>query len=173
MALGETLTILRKSRGLSQEQLAEELGLTRQTISKWELNQSTPDIAYLVRLSDYFGVSTDYLIKGERSQTRSDDSETETRASKELFGDNVYKWCFYFGVVSMGVALAGIIAFIICSALNPWCAMVNNMVFEGIMGFLIGTKTLWFFVALAILFVTGCSVSVYAIIKSRKGQQSQ
>lgn len=48
MALDETLTILRKSRGLSQEQLAEELGLTRQTISKWELNQSTPDIAYII-----------------------------------------------------------------------------------------------------------------------------
>lgn len=171
MALGETLTMLRKSKGLSQEQLAGELSLTRQTISKWELNQSTPDLAYLVRLSDYFGVSTDYLIKGENPHTPSDHSEAEARASMQLSGNNVYKWCFYFGVVSTGVALAGMIAFIVCSALNPWCAMVDNMVFEGIMGFLIGTKTLWFFVALAILFATGCSVSLYAIIKSRKVQR--
>ena len=90
MALGETLTMLRKSKGLSQEQLAGELGLTRQTISKWELNQSTPDLAYLVRLNDYFGVSTDSLIKGENPHTPSDHSEAEARASKQLSGNNVY-----------------------------------------------------------------------------------
>lgn len=64
MAFCETLTYLRKLKGLSQEQLAQELDITRQTISKWELNQSTPDIDYLLRLSEYFEVSTDYLLKG-------------------------------------------------------------------------------------------------------------
>lgn len=44
MTFGENLVYLRKSKGVSQEKLAEELGLTRQTISKWELNQSTPDL---------------------------------------------------------------------------------------------------------------------------------
>ena len=63
MAFGENLTFLRKSRGLSQEQLAEELDLTRQTISKWELNQSLPDLDFLLQLSDFFQVSTDDLIK--------------------------------------------------------------------------------------------------------------
>ena len=63
MTFGETLTALRKTKGLSQEQLAENLGLTRQTISKWELNQSSPDISYIIQLSDFFGVSADYLIK--------------------------------------------------------------------------------------------------------------
>ncbi len=66
MAFGETLSNLRKAKGLSQEQLAAELGLTRQTISKWELNQSTPDLDYLLRLSDFFAVSTDFLIKGKQ-----------------------------------------------------------------------------------------------------------
>lgn len=64
MAFGEILTTLRKSRGMSQEQLAEQLNLTRQTISKWELDQSTPDMEYIIKLSDLFGVTTDYLIKG-------------------------------------------------------------------------------------------------------------
>ena len=68
MALGEILTNLRKAKGLSQEQLAEELNLTRQTISKWELNQSTPDIDYLLQLSNFFGVTTDYLIKGKQPE---------------------------------------------------------------------------------------------------------
>ena len=69
MNLGYRISKLRKDKGLSQEQLAEELYLTRQTISKWELNQSTPDVDYLAKLSNYFGVTTDYLIKGESSFT--------------------------------------------------------------------------------------------------------
>lgn len=50
---------------MSQEQLAEVLGLTRQTISKWELNQSTPDLQYILQMGEFFNVSLDYLIKGE------------------------------------------------------------------------------------------------------------
>lgn len=51
MTFGETLTNLRKSKGLSQSQLADALNLTRQTISKWELDQSTPDITYILHLA--------------------------------------------------------------------------------------------------------------------------
>lgn len=65
MTLGEKLQKLRKERGLSQEALAEKVAVTRQTISKWELNQSTPDLALLAQLSDIFQVSTDYLIRTE------------------------------------------------------------------------------------------------------------
>lgn len=176
MALGERLTNLRKSKGLSQEQLAGELDLTRQTISKWELNQSTPDLEYLVRLSDFFGVSTDYLIRGEQTNPPcSNDSEFETNDTvymqKQLFDANTYKRCFHLGAISMGVSLAGIIVFVICSALNPWGAMVNNMYFEGLLGFLIGTNTLWFFAILLVLFVVGSLVSAYAILKNRKIKQ--
>ena len=177
MAFGETLTYLRKSRGLSQEQLAGELDLTRQTISKWELNQSTPDLGYLVRLSDFFGVSIDYLVRGEQENRASgaDDTEYETSnvmgASKQAPSVNVHRWCFYLGIISMGVSLLGMIAFVICSALHPWGAMVNYMYFEGLLGFLIGTSTLWFFVVLLVLFAAGATISVYAILKNRKKMQ--
>ncbi len=59
MSIGERLTQLRKRNGLSQEELAEKLGLTRQTISKWELNQSSPDIEYGIALCDCVDVSSD------------------------------------------------------------------------------------------------------------------
>lgn len=65
MTLGEKLQTLRKREGLSQEALAEQVAVTRQTISKWELDQSTPDLAYIAQLSDLFHVSTDYLIKDD------------------------------------------------------------------------------------------------------------
>ena len=67
MTLGEKLQMLRKEQGLSQEALAAKVNVTRQTISKWELNQSTPDLALLAQLSDLFHVSTDCLIRNERT----------------------------------------------------------------------------------------------------------
>ena len=65
MTLGQRLQNLRKEAGLSQEALSEKMAVTRQTISKWELDQSTPDAAYLIQLSDLFSVTTDYLLKGQ------------------------------------------------------------------------------------------------------------
>lgn len=65
MKFSEKLTELRRSRGWSQEQLGERLGVTRQTVSKWELGATTPELEKLAMMSDIFGVSTDELIKGE------------------------------------------------------------------------------------------------------------
>ena len=70
MNIGEKITNLRKSKGITQEQLAEQLGVTRQTISKWELDQSTPDLNYISQLSELFGVTTDYLIKGKEEEKK-------------------------------------------------------------------------------------------------------
>ena len=62
MTLGEKLQLLRRSRGLSQEQLAAELDVSRQAVSKWECGDSTPDLDKLRAICTYFGVTTDYLI---------------------------------------------------------------------------------------------------------------
>lgn len=64
MNFNEKLIELRKSKGLSQDELGNELGVSRQTISKWELAQSYPDFQRLVLLSDYFELSLDELVKG-------------------------------------------------------------------------------------------------------------
>lgn len=162
MTFGETLIALRKSKGLSQEQLAEKLCLTRQTISKWELNQSSPDISYIIQLSAFFGVSTDYLIKGEQA----DDSppcEPESQPEQTKINDNIYKLCVFAGSIIAGASLIGIIVFVICSALNPWGATLGRWYFEGLLGFLLGTGTLWFFIILTILFTAGISATVYGI----------
>lgn len=63
MTLGEKLQRLRKQRGWSQEALAEKMAVTRQTVSKWELDQSVPELNCITRFSDLFGVSVDYLIR--------------------------------------------------------------------------------------------------------------
>lgn len=63
MKFHEKLLALRKQAGLSQEELGLELGVSRQTVSKWEAGQSYPDFHRLVLLGDYFGLSLDELVR--------------------------------------------------------------------------------------------------------------
>ena len=67
MTLGERLLIYRNRVGLSQEKLAEKIGVTRQTVSKWETNQSTPDFDKIIPLCEILGITTEELIKGEKT----------------------------------------------------------------------------------------------------------
>ena len=64
MTLADRILELRKQKGISQEALADQLGVSRQAISKWESEQSTPELDKIILMSDFFGVTTDYLLKG-------------------------------------------------------------------------------------------------------------
>ncbi len=64
--LGERITVLRKNMNMSQETLAERIGVSRQAISKWERGEATPDIYNLTTLADIFEMSIDELIRGEQ-----------------------------------------------------------------------------------------------------------
>lgn len=63
MTLGEKIYKLRTKRGMSQEALGEALGVSRQSVSKWETDQSIPELDKIVAISEIFAVSTDYLLK--------------------------------------------------------------------------------------------------------------
>lgn len=63
MILGEKITELRKRSGLSQEQLGDRLGVSRQAVSKWEMSQAMPDIDRILAMSEYFEVPADFLLK--------------------------------------------------------------------------------------------------------------
>ena len=65
MKLSEKIVRLRKSRGMSQEALAEALGVSRQAVSRWEVGSALPDASNLLQLSRLFGVSADYLLNDE------------------------------------------------------------------------------------------------------------
>jgi transcriptional regulator with XRE-family HTH domain len=60
--LGQRLYDLRREKGLSQEQLAQVIGVSRQTVSKWETDQSTPDLERLMALADCYGLTLDALV---------------------------------------------------------------------------------------------------------------
>lgn len=86
--LSEKIYKLRKSSGLSQEQLAEQLGVSRQAISKWESGTAVPESEKLVTISNYFGVSVDYLLKDEEEaqvNTADGKNEENTKATAGIF----------------------------------------------------------------------------------------
>ena len=76
--LGERLAKLRKKAGLSQEQLAEELGVSRQAVSRWETGEAAPDTENLIALADIFNVSIDELIREQKKgQPKGEPEEVE------------------------------------------------------------------------------------------------
>lgn len=64
MTLADRIQHLRKAKGISQEELADQIGVSRQAVSKWESGQSSPDLEKVILLSEFFDVATDYLLKG-------------------------------------------------------------------------------------------------------------
>lgn len=70
MILADKITDLRKKNGWSQEELANQLGVSRQAVSKWESASSIPDLDKIVKMSIIFGVSTDYLLKDSLEERR-------------------------------------------------------------------------------------------------------
>ncbi|MBP3208304.1 MAG: helix-turn-helix transcriptional regulator [Oscillospiraceae bacterium] len=82
--IGGFLKDLRKEKGITQEQLAEKLGVSGRTISRWETGNNMPDISLLVEIAEYFDVSIPEIIKGER---KSEDMKEETKEVAETMSD--------------------------------------------------------------------------------------
>lgn len=69
MIFSEKLFVLRKSKGLTQEDLAEHLNVSRQAIAKWESGQAYPDISNIIAISEFFRVTIDHLVKDNNNCT--------------------------------------------------------------------------------------------------------
>ena len=101
--LSEKIYKLRKNNGLSQEQLAEKLNVSRQAISKWESGTAVPESEKLIILSNYFGVSVDYLLK--------DDAENPVNVADHTTDKNPKM------IAGIIICLAGIVSMIIWGVL--------------------------------------------------------
>lgn len=80
MRFEEKIVELRKQKGLSQEELAEQLGVSRQAVSRWELGQTLPDIPNLLQLCEMFSVSADYLVRDEEQTAEKSGQNAKTIA---------------------------------------------------------------------------------------------
>ena len=131
MKLGNHIKHYRNEKGLSQEELAERVYVTRQTISNWENNKNYPDINSIVLLSEVFEISIDNLIKGDLEQMK---KEINSEEVKKL---NFYSWMvliiFLIAIISLipmlkFIGLYGFIPYFILMA----CAMFFALKIEKI-----------------------------------------
>lgn len=120
MAFSEKLYALRKKSGLSQEQLAEQLGVSRQAISKWESGQSIPENATMLVLSNHFHVSLDYLMK--------DDALQEGLSPQPAKPNHATGHAQYF--VGLFICLIGVVCLIVFGLISIFNPAVANQIGE-------------------------------------------
>ena len=128
MEFNNKLYELRKQKGFSQEELANRLNVSRQTVSKWEVGDSTPDMERLIAISDLFGISLDELVLGKAPEPET--PPPPPPAKSELYSDikehiltdenrKKAKKGLKIGAMILGAFLAiDLISFIIYVALN-------------------------------------------------------
>ena len=120
MQFNEKIISLRKSMGLSQEELGAELHVSRQTISKWESAQFYPDFQRLVLLSDYFGLTLDELVRDvDVADVRAKNLNSEKLDS--IYNDvgtakKFIKWYLIIAGTGAGVVLVILLSFILRAA---------------------------------------------------------
>lgn len=120
MTFGEKLQALRKARGWSQEELATQINVSRQALSKWESDASVPDTENVVALSRLFGVSTDYLLL-ENGETTAQAVPTAAPAAESKWPVMRIVWLF-----TMILAILGKIALRIWASTLPPTVVYNG-----------------------------------------------
>lgn len=130
MSLGQRLIELRKEKKLSQEEVAGKLNVTRQTVSKWETDQSTPDFDKILPLCELYGISTEELITGKKVVIQEEKtkeeiiSDTPEKKSKRVKG-------LVIGILIYFVAISWIMVSIPVIKMNP---IVSSAIFLLICG---------------------------------------
>lgn len=105
MNLGERLLDLRKSKHLSQEEVAEKLNVTRQTISKWETDQSMPDLDKIVPLCELYGITSDELLTGVKKESSGVTSTVQDNFKvKRATGIGIAVFLYFIAVIVLIVS---------------------------------------------------------------------
>ena len=144
MRLGEKIQILRRQKDISQEQLAENLNVSRQAISKWETGECLPDIENILQLSNIFDVTTDYLLKTYYDETPVSPQQSTSFEDgfmlEDDHGDNFtgrFNYSFNIeGVVYPAAVLAFLVMGFIWGLWHPgWLVFVAAWVIEEIISY--------------------------------------
>ena len=129
MTLGERLTLLRKEKGYSQEEVAEKLNVTRQTVSKWELDQSTPDFDKVIPICKLYGISSEELLTGRKPDVNNDNCEYNLMTDEEIKKSKAKAIC-----VSVAIFILSIVWILISEPINFISEEVMVAIFLVIIG---------------------------------------
>lgn len=140
MILADKIMTLRKKCGWSQEDLADQLGISRQSVSKWESGMSIPDLEKIVKMSSLFGVSTDYLLKDEiegelPSETMATDDDVLRSVSLEeanTYMDLVKECAPKFATAISALVMCPIPLLLLGGMAETWPQKFSEDIFGGI-----------------------------------------
>lgn len=172
MIFADKLILLRKKAGWSQEELADQMNVTRQSVSKWEGAQSVPDLEKMLRLSELFGVSTDYLLKDEIEEAEHIDSSDNTPTLRRVSMEEANA----FLSVKLRTAKTIAYAAFLC-ILSPIALLILSAISESTVGVLneniangIGMIVLIILVAIAaVMFISsGSKTAPFAYLEKEK-----
>ncbi len=134
MDLGEKLYALRREKHLSQEEVAEKLNVTRQTVSKWETNQSTPDFDKIAPLCALYGISADELLTGVKKE---ENVYPENKEERKLENQRKKALAIGIGILIYFIAIAWIMVSIPVLRMNPISASAIFLLICGVATFVI------------------------------------
>lgn len=172
MIFADKLILLRKKAGWSQEELAEQMNVTRQSVSKWEGAQSVPDLDKMIRLSELFGVSTDYLLKDEIEQAEHINSSNDILSLKRVSMEEANAFLSVKSRTAKTIAYAAFLCI-----LSPIALLMLGAISESTAGGLnediasgIGMIVLIIFVAIAaVMFISsGSKTAPFAYLEKEK-----
>lgn len=154
MTFSEKLIRLRKREGVSQEELAAYLEVSRQAVSRWEQGTALPDAGNLLKLRQRFGVSVDWLLEDAKGWEAQADRPVAPEASEEAVPKvrkSVLPWAIPLGISTLGLLLLGIFAsvfpaeYVIGAAMEVGKEARPPEVYTGLAGFLKCNNLFWLF----------------------------
>ena len=155
MTIGEKLQRLRKARGWTQEELAERVGVSRQSLSKWEANATLPDTANVIALADLFGVTTDYLLREDAAPpVRTESGEADAAAKPG-------RTCWYAsprelgGRLMVAGAAIGLIVLRVLASVYPARVGIDGREYTGFAAFLYYYDLWWALWLMAAMLLLG------------------
>lgn len=139
MTLGEKLQKLRKSQAWTQEELAEKVGVSRQSLSKWESDGALPDTANIIVLADLFGVTTDYLLREAPPADAAAPADSPAAPPVIQLVPPQKKappTLLLLGGLLLALGLIGYLALQIAQAANPCNYFINGREYTGLQGYI-------------------------------------
>lgn len=133
MNIGEKLFELRKAKNLSQEEVADKLNVTRQTVSKWETNQSTPDFDKIIPLCELFEIGAEELLTGKKVEEKAE--QTEKQEEKVLTKEEIRRKSAQVVSSSVLIYILAVAFFIVAVAFLWIDPIIVTAVFLGVVGF--------------------------------------
>lgn len=118
-SIGQFISALRKANGMTQKQLAEKLNVSDKAVSRWERDESAPDLSLIPVIAEIFGVTSDEILRGERKNPDSEDFAPQNNAKTEkqierIINDTRTKFTIR-SIIAVGIGFLGLLAAIICN----------------------------------------------------------